>query len=136
MRTRRTGLIAGLGIVLPAMLFAYHPGPSSDSNASTSTPATSVFLNVHNDTGASVVSVFISPCESEHWGLDKLDSPGRIGAGKVRIWQLSAGCYDLKARMSDEEDVSLLHVRFYGGTRMQWRIFQPSQGFYRVGRIS
>ncbi len=136
MRTRRTGLIAALGLVLPAILFAYHPAPSSDSNASTSTPATSAFLNVQNDTGVSVVSVFISPCESERWGLDKLAPPGRIGAGQVRIWQLAAGCYDLKVRMSDEENVSLLDVRFYGGTRMQWRIFQPGQGLYRVGRIS
>ncbi|MEL6959272.1 MAG: hypothetical protein AAGL89_10015 [Pseudomonadota bacterium] len=66
------------------------------TTTTTIVPAGQVQMNVINRSGVTAFYVYISPCSSSTWGIDRLGS-NVLSNGETRSITLPAGCYDLKA---------------------------------------
>ena len=81
---------AGVALVLIVVLGGCGNAPTEPSDPPE--------LEVINGSGKTVTFVNISPCADPNWGANKLD--GTIKPGKSHSWQLTPGCYDLRAGYS------------------------------------
>ena len=58
-------------------------------------------LVVINNASVSVFYLYASPCSSDRWGPDRLDSDQVIRTGETVSFTMTPGCWDLKAEFSD-----------------------------------
>ena len=62
-------------------------------------------LVVINNAPVSVFYLYASPCSSDSWGPDRLDSDQVISSGETASFTMTPGCWDLKAVFRDGTDV-------------------------------
>lgn len=88
---------------------------------STGTSAASSVLLV-NQTQTPVYYVYLSPCSSNSWGQDQLGGSEVVMPGTQRSFSMAPGCWDLKAKMRDEREVSQRNIRLSAGSSWTWTL--------------
>lgn len=76
-------------VLVAALLFA----ACSDSNE----PDGDTQIRIVNASGTTIFRVFYSACDDADWGDDRLDSDEVIEDGDDRGFDVSEGCYDIRA---------------------------------------
>jgi hypothetical protein len=68
-------------------------------------PAASASLELRNDSNLPIVSVNIAACSDESWGGNRLSAGESVAPGAIRTFQLTPGCWDVRASTSLRQGV-------------------------------
>ena len=79
-------------------------------------------LILQNRTATAVHYVYISPCSSDGWGSDRLNSSEVVMPGNQRSFALETGCWDAKAKFSDGREVEERGVALVAGYSRTWTV--------------
>lgn len=81
----------------------------------------STSLDVVNRTSVPVYYLYVSSCSSDSWGPDRLGSDVVMPNAR-QSFTMDAGCWDLKARFRDGDEVTRRNVRLRSGTSWTWTL--------------
>lgn len=114
MRISRRKFGGLLAMLLAAVLFA---GACSDSNDTR--------LRLVNNTGSTILFVYYSACTDDTWGVDRLGDNETVANGDDRLFDLDAGCWDLRADVSGGGSVTLFDVDIAENETFVWTVSLP-----------
>ncbi len=78
-------------------------------------------LVVANQTGTAVYYFYASPCSSSGWGEDRLGTDV-ISAGSSYSFDITPGCWDLKVRFSDGDELTQSRQQVRRGATVTWTL--------------
>lgn len=73
-------------------------------------------LTIVNGSAQTILIVNFSDCSESTWGSDRLGASEVIAAGASRSWDVTPGCYDVRARVSGFAAVWFDQTVTNGGT--------------------
>ena len=80
------------------------------------------YLDIVNSTGVSIFYLYLSSCSSNSWGSDQLGSDV-ILSGTTYRFQMTPGCWDLRAELSDGRETERFGEQMYAGGSKTWTVY-------------
>ena len=77
---------------------------------------------VENNASVSVREIYISECEDDTWGDDRLGPTETISPGNDRAFGVDAGCYDLRAEFLDDTFAEDFGIDLDDGDEFTWEL--------------
>ena len=77
---------------------------------------------VENNASVSVFELYIAECDDDLWGDDELGTTETISPGEDREFDVDAGCWDLRARFSDDTFAQDFGIEVDEGDEFTWEL--------------
>lgn len=125
-RLARLVMLAGTATTLAAC--GGGDGPTGPGAA-----PTQALLVVRNASTVALTAVQFSACSETTWGGNRLDANESIAPGQSRSWQVTPGCYDVRAQTSSGASATFFDRTVDAGQTRELTVNNPSNAVMTAG---
>ena len=88
-------------------------------------------LTLINDSDLVITHVYVQPCEQPTWDESEelLGDDVVLGVDEEVVFDVPAGCWDLRATLEDDAELDTISVEVADGDALEWVVTNQEDGF-------